>query len=1154
MSGYPAAQGIRSRGASRAASAEIQFRPAPLEIPALTLQSNKEQATAHFFPGAGQTGGTAATRTGHWEQPDGDDAGASSRHRNRRMRTVSSHTKLAGPRRAGDAGARAHRERRTSADARLGRGEFPGDRSTYTPINRESDSATSWRTSSVDAYSPIARSGHRKEEGPQTKHLLQREIEARSQRMANLRRLRQEDSRSDANVVQPWRKLIVCCAKLPFTAILDEETGKLTIERDPFEANLAEILAAEISDGKVSASAVQSDNVILVGAPVVRRAADRSIIASFDDGLQQELVSILQLIHRNVHTIPVFLPPGRDRFADQVIFPLFHYTPPSMETGVGLYDWDGYELVNEHFRDAVLQVATRGDLVLINDYPLMLLPKLLRKERPDMCIGFYMHCVFPSSEVYRILPQREHLLRGVLSSNIIGFHNFQYVRHFLTASTRILGCECTASGIEACEDAEGTSTKVIAVPLGIDLEPYQFIFHQEETKARMLELERTFAGRQILVAIDRLEEKKGIPHKIMAFHKFLQKNPSWAERVVFVQIVEPPPASVESEDETGEDLQKLLQQVYQMGGEVNSTFGSIGHLPFHFLCQDFSRVDLTALMVKANVFLDTPLRDTLSKEAHEFVWCQEDNEECGVLILSEFSGSAQSLRAAALCVNPWDTKAFADAIQEALEMEYRDRRELHLYGQKHVFDHTLRRWAANFLDEIVTAEKECEDERLQIPPALDHDTAVAAVRKASRRIIVFGFSGTLLPWKSRVKTQILPKITPAQLGNLHAIAEEPNTHVIIVSGFERHVLAQAVGSLPCWIIAEGGVCYREPEGNWCDTMEQLDLEWLGPVKEIMEYFAARTPGSNVRQTDSAVSWHYQRTQGDHAAIQSKDLLIHLWAGPLLSAPAEVVVGNDSVFVRPTGVSKASQLEKILIKICCEEGSTTPSQEWMSGDSVAMCICDLITKDEDVFATLQKFFESDSVSQVALSPAQDRWTESRGSMPLRGLTGPDSPAITESWLGGVGDWRTEEANLEANSQSLGNILSRLAMGSRRDALDSEEGLFGLHKPTEDGTHMLKKTPSEPELPIVHDDDEDEHGDGASERQEHADGASERPSRITVLTSTVSRKPTRAMYHLSNTHDVSFLIARLAREFRQAKQASDAEAQGDTTEDRLSLIHI
>lgn len=988
------------------------------------------------------------------------------------------------------------------------------------------------RAVSVDKYTfheAYSRHLRQAEEWPQTKFFLQREIEARSQRIsANWHQWQQRAEAtavvgSDKDPSRPWRKLIVVCAKLPFTLIWNEDKGVIRLERDEFEADFAEILAAEISEGKVQASVrVRPDEVYLVGTPVVRRAGDRSLITVCDEGLQQQLVSFLQTAC-DVVTLPVFPPPFRDRFADQVIFPLFHYTPPSVETGIGLSDWEGYKLVNETYRDAVLQIYSRGDLVLINDYPLMLLPKALRKERPDISIGFYIHCVFPSSEVYRILPQREELLRGVLSSNVIGFHNFQYVRHFLTAATRILGCECTANGIEACEDAGGTSTKVIAVPLGIQLEPYTKIFNREETKQRIRDLERTFAGKTILMAVDRLEEKEGIPHKIMAFHKFLQKSPSWAERVVFVQLVNQAKAE-DGDDEKVREERQLLQQVYQMGGECNSAFGAIGHLPFHFLYQDLNRVDVTALMVKAHVFMDTPLRDTLSREAHEFVWCQEE-PDCGVLILSEFSGSAQSLRAAAICVNPWDTTAFADAIQEAIEMEFQDRRELHLYGQKHVFEHTQRRWAANFLDEIVTAERECEDERLQIPPPLDHDHPVAALRKASRRIFVFGFSGTLLPRKSKIQAKLLPKLHPVLFGNLKVLAEEPNTHVIVMSSLEQDLLSQAIGNIPCWIIAEGGVCYREPDGTW-SNMELLDKEWLGPAKEIMEYFAARTPGSRVIETMSSVSWHYQKTQGDHAAIQSKDLLIHLWAGPLLSAPAEVVVGNDEVSVRPTGVSKASQLEKILQKICCEEGAVTPQRLWLR-DALILCISDLITKDEDVYVTLQKFFEQEATR--VLSPAPQERVRSGE------LDGRDYGE--ESWLGGLGLDARAEANLEANSKSLGMLYSRRVNSAL--ALDGDSGPFGLHKAssTLDSMRVLQKMPSEPELTVS------APSQGAAEAGE-AGNAPAAP--VSLITVTVNRKPTRAMYHVSDATDVAFLIARLAREIRQAKQAQENESNAQAAQ--------
>jgi len=992
-----------------------------------------------------------------------------------------------------------------------------------------------------------------------TKKLLQGEIEARSLKISAQRSRRvsgDTDNKGEEGDGAPQGsrpQLFVVCNKLPYTVIWHEESGTFECDVDPFEVNIASLFA----DGSCRSRNEMRPKVVLVGAPVVRRKSDSQLVPIAEGPLQQELDRYLRT---EMQAVPVFPPPNRDRFADLVIFPLFHYSAPSLETGLGLYDWDGYELVSEFFRDAVLQEYKRGDVVWINDYPLMLLPKLLRAERPDICIGFYFHCVFPSSEVYRMLPQRESLLSGVLSSNVIGFHNFQYVRHFLTSCTRVLGLECTASGIEACEDAGGTCTKVIAVPLGLHLEPYQRILKQEDTEIRIRKIGETFANKRILLAVDRLEEKKGIPHKIMAFHKFLQKVPAWATECVFVMIVEATeeqPSKEESAPESAnEEQQRLLQQIYQMVGEVNSKFGSIGHLPFHFLCHEFHRIDITALMVKAHVFVDTPLRDTLSRPAHEFLCCQEGFQP-GVLILSEFSGSAQSLRASAICVNPWDTNGFADSIQEAMEMEYQDRLELHRYGIRYVNEYTLTHWARNFLDELQTAEQECETERLQIPPPLDHDKPVVAMRKSNRRLLILGFSGTLLPRKSKISQKILPKLPAVLQGNLQVIAEDPNTEVVVLSGLGREIMVKALGNIRCWIIAEGGVCYREPGSDvWHSSMEERELEWLTPVKEIMEYFAARTPGSTVIETSSSISWHYQKTQADHAAMQSKDLLIHLWAGPLLSAPAEVIVGNDSVSVRPTGAGKALQLEKVLQMICCksQDGSTGGSSmpiapEWLSGDAMVLCITDLIPRDEDVFVTVQKFFECEGNA----SPEQNGDSANEATAWDRpdwdGIVHSQSVPSPEAWARFRAEEinRGEEMHMATNSKSLGDVYNRLSMVSH-SGLESDDGPFGLHRlgqhdpswrlsePLDDCAPLLKKSPSEPDLEVQQTAVEDE-GSAQDEQQswqgEEACGSGPQ-GQVCVYTCTVNRKATRALYHLSDTNDVAFLIAKLAREVRQAKQ--------------------
>merc|ERR1719499_3065478 len=154
----------------------------------------------------------------------------------------------------------------------------------------------------------------------------------------------------------------------------------------------------------------------------------------------------------------------------------------------------------------------------------------------------------------------------------------------------------------------------------------------------------------------------------------------------------------------------------------------------------------------------------------------------------------------------------------------------------------------------------------------------------------------------------------------------------------------------------------------------------------MEYFAARTPGSNVVQMRSSVSWLYQNTQGDHAAIQSRDLLVHLWAGPLLSAPAEVVVEKDSVTVRPTGAGKAQQLERLLQQLCSEEGAGGHNS-WLEGDTVVVCVGDFLMRDEDIFATVQRFFECEdprppgearaAAQPGAADPMADFWAEGQG---------------------------------------------------------------------------------------------------------------------------------------------------------------------------------
>ncbi|CAD7926893.1 unnamed protein product, partial [Amoebophrya sp. A120] len=160
---------------------------------------------------------------------------------------------------------------------------------------------------------------------------------------------------------------------------------------------------------------------------------------------------------------------------EKVLFSLFHYIL-SQDDILTLEqpDWHAYERVQSLYAQQVLALVEEHDIhsVWVHDYPLMMLPLLLKRVKPALFVGFFLHSVFPSSEIYRIFPFRQQLLQGVLASNIIGFFNFQYIRHFQTCCTRILGVPCSRSVVEACRDTLGTETKLAAIPLGVDPENY----------------------------------------------------------------------------------------------------------------------------------------------------------------------------------------------------------------------------------------------------------------------------------------------------------------------------------------------------------------------------------------------------------------------------------------------------------------------------------------------------------------------------------------------------------------------------------------------------------------------------------------------------------------------------------------------------------
>ncbi|TBU43754.1 alpha,alpha-trehalose-phosphate synthase TPS1 subunit [Dichomitus squalens] len=406
-------------------------------------------------------------------------------------------------------------------------------------------------------------------------------------------------------------------------------------------------------------------------------------------------------------------------FSNSILWPLFHYHPGEMNFEDE--NWLAYRQANMAFAEAIMSQLTPDSMVWVQDYHLMLLPMLLRTliDGPqnvgdvtaaevdrilegidceeiapprygNVKIGFFLHTPFPSSEIYRILPVRREILLGILYSDLIGFHTYDYARHFLSSCTRILGLPTMPNGVEF----EGRLAHVGTFPIGID--PSSFIdnLKKDGVRKRIAQLEQRFSGCKVIVGVDRLDYIKGVPQKLHALELFLTQHPEWIGKVVLAQLAVPSRQDVE-------EYQNLRATVNELVGRINGRFGTVDFMPIHFMHKSLPFDELCALYAVSDVCLVTSTRDGMNLVSYEYIACQQERQ--GVMILSEFAGAAQSLNGS-IVVNPWDSQQVADAIFEAVTMDADTRAENHRKLFKYVNKYSAAYWGTSFVREMTRIE------------------------------------------------------------------------------------------------------------------------------------------------------------------------------------------------------------------------------------------------------------------------------------------------------------------------------------------------------------------------------------------------------------------------------------------------------------------
>ncbi|CAM9261656.1 unnamed protein product [Ectocarpus sp. 13 AM-2016] len=315
----------------------------------------------------------------------------------------------------------------------------------------------------------------------------------------------------------------------------------------------------------------------------------------------------------------------------------------------------------------------------------------------------------------------------------------------------------------------------------------------------------------------------------------------------------------------------------------------------------------------------------------------------GVLILSEFAGSAQSL-SGAIRVNPWNTEELANAMHQALALSRveRELRQHKLY--RYVVVHTAAFWAKSFMHEF---REVCDgqQESTRKLPTLPIKEVLEAYKKAKNRLIISDYDGTLTTLQS------LPQLAgpPAVVTNfLDSLCRDYKNRLFIISGRERRFMDTWLGKLRAGLAAEYGFYYRLPEATqWQCSGQDLDLSWKDVVRPIMQYFTERTPGTYIENKESSLTWHYRDADPHFGLWQAKDMQIHM-EDVLSNLPLEILQGNRMVEVRHQAANKSMVAEEVLKLL-----STEQSVRQRGEVDFILCVGD-DRSDEDMFQTVKRF--------------------------------------------------------------------------------------------------------------------------------------------------------------------------------------------------------
>lgn len=546
--------------------------------------------------------------------------------------------------------------------------------------------------------------------------------------------------------------------------------------------------------------------------------------------------------------IPVFLSQQQveefyNGFSNSILWPFFHNLAADFSDHERY--WKAYRHVNQLFADAVFATSQPDSTFWVHDYQLLLLPGILRQERPTSTIGYFLHTPWPSVKTFKDLPHAKSILRGLIGADLVGFHTTAYANHFLDA------CHDLRAGIvdEKQIILPDRVVKVTDFPISIDYLKFAEANKSPDVQKEVKKLRRKYGQYKIILTVDRLDITKGFLERLQAYQDFLAQNPKLHGKVIMLMLAVPSRTDIDAYRELKDHVEELVE-------DINNTYGTSSWKPIIYMFKSVSFEELSAMYQIADIAFITPLQDGMNLVAKEYVASKPNKN--GVLILSQTAGAAEELTNAIL-VNPTKPKTLVKALSKALAMKPKELQKRLDTMQDYLANNTAQDWASSFMkilqEPVPGTSGGTHYLRNKYFAQLLHDFGLA-----KSRLILLDYDGVLARFRSDPNTA-KPTI---QVRNLLAkLADSPNNELVLISGRSRADLEKWFGTYPISLAAEhGGVVKRR--GKQWQKIAHTSSAWKNIIQPALEKYAAKTPGAFVEEKECSLVWHFRKAQPYYA--------------------------------------------------------------------------------------------------------------------------------------------------------------------------------------------------------------------------------------------------------------------------------------------------